>query len=140
MKTNLNLKKLDIKYILCAENAQLSDHLQYNNKNVNTLLPVLSTDFFYCQTPNLQILYAPKHIFNFKLLYHETTNRFFLFLSRKSGGKKIRFLPRKCQQVGQNTEAFLPSEYPQSSERALCFGSLASQINIRKSFCNHVMS
>lgn len=99
---------------------------------LETLLPVLSTDLFYCQAPNLQTLYAPKHIFNFKLLYHETTNRFFLFLSRKSGKKKkIRFLPRKCQRVGQNTEAFLPSEYPQSSERALCFGSLASQINIR---------
>lgn len=99
---------------------------------LKTLLPVLSADLFYCQMPNLHILYAPKHIFNFKLLYHETTNRFFLFLSRKSGKKTpTRFLPCKSQWVGQNTEAFLPSEYPQSSERALCFGSLASQINIR---------
>lgn len=59
---------------------------------LKTLLPVLSADLFYCQTPNLQILYAPKHILNFRLLRCETTNRLFLFLSRKSGKKK-GFLP-----------------------------------------------
>lgn len=81
----------------------------------------------------LKVLVAVPHakladsLSSFQTINYFSVKRVTLFLEPDKAGREEKFLPCK-KRVAQNTEAFLPSVNPQRSERALCFGSLASQI------------